>query len=66
MWIPIAEHKPTPEDADEQGCVIAWHEYQGAMVLHVHNVRNFGAYITHWMHTPAPPAKKTTPQSDCV
>ena len=56
MWVPIAGHKPTPEDADEQGCVLVWHRYQGVMMLNVRNVQNFGAYITHWMRSPAPPA----------
>lgn len=46
---------PTPEDADEQGCVLAWHIYQGVIVLHIHNAQNYGTYITDWMKTPAAP-----------
>lgn len=55
QWIPAAEHMPTEADADKQGCVLAWHEYQGVIVLHIHNMTNFGTFITHWMPTPAPP-----------
>ena len=55
-WTAIQDHKPTPEDADEQGCVLVWHKYQGVIVLNVKNVCNYGAYITHWMPTPAAPA----------
>lgn len=51
-WIPVAIQKPAPEDGDEQGCVLAWHRYQGAMVLRVSNVLNYGTYITHWMPLP--------------
>ena len=54
-WIDKRERMPAPEDADEQGCVLAWHRYQGAMVLNVHNMVNYGSYVTHWMRTPAPP-----------
>ena len=43
-------------DADARGCVLAWHIYQHTLVLHVDNVHNFGAFITHWMPTPAAPA----------
>lgn len=54
-WIPIAERMPTPGDADIQGCALAWHSYQGAMVMHISNIVNYGTYITHWMPTPAAP-----------
>lgn len=55
-WTAIGERKPTPEDADEQGCVLVWHRYQGVIVLNVKNVCNYGTYITHWQPTPAAPA----------
>lgn len=56
MWIDKRERLPAPEDGDEQGCVLAWHRYQGAMVLRVNNVINYGSYITHWMPLPPTPA----------
>lgn len=56
-WIDKRERMPAAADCDEQGCILAWHRYQGAMVLHARNVENFGAYITHWMKTPAPPER---------
>ncbi len=54
-WIDRRERDPTPEDADEQGCVLAWHRYDGVVVLHIRNMMNFGTFITHWMPTPAAP-----------
>ena len=54
-WIPVSERMPTEADADRQGCILAWHEYQGVIVLHIHNMTNFGRFITHWMPTPAAP-----------
>ena len=54
-WIDKREHMPTEADADDQGCVLAWHRYQGVVVLNVHNVANYGSYVTHWMKTPAKP-----------
>ncbi len=54
-WIPTAQRMPAEADADAYGCVLVWHRYNGAMVLHVHNVENFGAFITDWMPTPAAP-----------
>lgn len=54
-WIPIQERPPADEDGDVQGCVLAWHRYNGTIVLHVRNIVNFGSFITHWMPTPAAP-----------
>ena len=54
-WVPVSERMPAEADADVQGCVLAWHEYQGVIVLHIHNMTNFGTFITHWMPTPAAP-----------
>ena len=54
-WIPVAERMPAPEDADELGCVLAWHTCQRVVVLHIHNIEHFGEFITHWMPTPAAP-----------
>lgn len=54
-WIQMTVRMPTVEDADEYGCVLVWHRYNGVMVLHVQNVQNFGGFITDWMPTPAAP-----------
>lgn len=56
-WTAIADRKPKPEDCDEQGCVIAWHMHQGAIILHRENLLSFGGFVTHWMKTPDPPAR---------
>ena len=54
-WIDKRERMPTEADADGQGCVLAWHRYQGVVILNVHNVIDYGSYVTHWMKTPAKP-----------
>lgn len=54
-WIRMDERMPTEADADMQGCVLAWRLYQHTMVMHIRNLRSFGALITHWMPTPAGP-----------
>lgn len=54
-WISASEHMPTEADADAQGRVLAWHEHQGVIVIHIRNMTNFGRFITHWMPTPAAP-----------
>ena len=57
-WISAAERLPTKEDADAQGCVIAWHRYNGVMVTGWHQ---FGRnqFYTHWA-PPLPPPKDIT------
>jgi hypothetical protein len=53
-WIDARYRKPTKEDADHKGCVIAWHRYDGTMVTGWHQ---FGRseFYTHWMPAPKPP-----------
>lgn len=53
-WIHAAERMPTAEDADEWGCVLVWHFYQGPMVTGWRQVEQ-NSFMTHWRHTPRPP-----------
>lgn len=50
----MSDRQPTQDDADEYGCVIVWHLFQGVMITGWRNAAN-GMYNTHWMHTPAKP-----------
>ena len=43
-----AERLPTMQDADAHGCVVALHQMDGLVVMHVSNVVKFGRFITHW------------------
>ena len=54
MWIDMTSRKPTQADADEYGCVMVWHLFQGAMITGWRNAAN-GTYITHWQRTPDAP-----------
>lgn len=53
-WICAMEHLPTAEDADDWGCVLVWHRYQGPMITGWRQVQNNG-HMTHWQRTPAAP-----------
>lgn len=53
-WINAAERKPTKEEADFSGCVLARYEDGEIRVTGWHQFRhNLG--LTHWMPTPTPP-----------
>lgn len=58
-WINIREQTPTAADADEWGCVLVWHRYNGTQVTGWHNIvvheNPDGDLITHWRHCPPPP-----------
>lgn len=53
-WTDAKERKPTREDADVTGCVLAWHKYNGCMVTGWHQF-GVSAMYTHWQRTPEPP-----------
>lgn len=53
-WIPKSERLPKPEDADPQQCVVAWHEYNGAMIIGWRQVEE-NRYVSHWQPCPLPP-----------
>ena len=59
-WIDASERKPTKRDADLQGCVLAWHRYNGAIVTGWHQFwrRYYGgnSLLTHWQRLPEKPA----------
>ena len=53
-WTPIDERLPTEADADAQGCVIAWHVFQGLLITGWRYVAE-NRFFSHWMPTiPAP------------
>ena len=53
-WIRLHERLPELEDCDAQGCVLAWHRFNGVMVVHRRNIEK-NHFITHWMPTPKAP-----------
>ena len=54
-WVKMIDRPPKPEDCDQWGCVLAWHIHNGVVVINIHNIKNYGLYITHWMPMPAAP-----------
>lgn len=57
-WISKADRPPTRADADAQGCVLAWHIYNGVVICHVENDAIMrGDHITHWRPMPQGPRK---------
>lgn len=50
----MGDKRPGREDADAQGCVIAWHVVNGMMVAGIVNV-NRNPFYTHWMPAIHPP-----------
>ena len=56
IWTDKRDRMPTEADCDEQRCVLAWHTFQGTIVIELHNFEKYGGFCTHWMRTPAPPA----------
>ena len=55
-WHDKQERPPSIEDADGQGCVISWHEYDGVLITGWRYVMQ-NQHITHWTHTPSAPNK---------
>ena len=53
-WIDAKQRKPKEADADVFHCVLAYHEFNGAMVT---GWRQFdmNRFFTHWMPLPPPP-----------
>lgn len=54
-WTALHDRPPTEKDCDPWGCVLAWHIHNGVMVTNIHNISNYGLFMTHWMPTPAAP-----------
>lgn len=53
-WIAKEDRKPTADDADIMGCVLARHANEGLRVTGWHQFET-NRYYTHWMPTPLPP-----------
>ena len=58
-WISKAERLPGPADADNQQCVVVWHELNGAMIIGWRQVED-NRFMSHWM--PCPPAPQDYPE----
>lgn len=58
-WKDKTIRPPCLEDADGQGCVIAWHELDGVQITGWRYVMQ-NPHITHWFPTPLPP-RRTSP-----
>ena len=57
-WTAKSERLPTEEDADEWGCVLVWHLYNGCQMLGWNNpMLKSSTYITHWMRPPHMPGR---------
>ena len=57
-WIDKETRKPKATDADEQQCVIVWHDQSGLMVYHWKFAAE-SSYVRRWMPCPEKPEKKT-------
>lgn len=53
-WIDAKQRQPTKEDCDVFNCVLAYHIYNGSMVIGWHQVTPESMF-THWMPLPLPP-----------
>lgn len=53
-WTDAQKRLPEESDADEFGCVLAFHAFNGVMVTGWKQFRENG-YLTHWQRTPKPP-----------
>lgn len=53
-WRETTPNTPTRRDGDANGCVMAWHIYQGCIVTGAKNARD-SSFITHWQKLPLGP-----------
>lgn len=53
-WIDKAQKRPNWQHADPQGCVMAWHKYQGCIITGWRRARD-SEFITHWQRCPEGP-----------
>lgn len=54
-WRETTPHSPTKRDGDANGCVMAWHIYNGCIVTGAKNARD-SSFITHWQKLPPGPS----------
>lgn len=56
LWIDRRKRKPTMEDADKYGCILAFNVHEG---IHLSNPESYNRYgglcEPYWAHTPAEP-----------
>lgn len=55
-WVDSKERMPTKADADPQACVLAWHTYNGVMLVGWHRVLE-NQFILAWATPPAGPER---------
>jgi len=53
-WINKNAQPPTDADCDAWRCILVWHEFQGLMVMGVHNTM-INQFVTHWRPSLPPP-----------
>ena len=63
-WIDKAHKLPRAQDGDAQGCVIGWHEFNGAVITGWRNARK-SEFISHWMPCPEGPMKQEELHGAC-
>lgn len=57
-WVNKADRLPIESDADDWGCVLVWHIYNGCQILGWNNPRvHDSSLITHWAQLPKDPNK---------
>ena len=52
----MRERLPMRCEADAQGCVLVWHEFNGCMLYSWDRITH-NRFITHWMVLPGRPEK---------
>lgn len=62
-WKKTTANSPTKRDGDANGCVLAWHIYQGCIVTGARNARN-SSFISHWRKLPEGPGGENGVQQD--
>lgn len=60
-WVPIADRKPTKEDADEEGCVMVWHRRTGAQFCRWQDVKA-SENERYWTRLPERPKGEPSPR----
>lgn len=57
-WIAVTERKPTKKDSDAHNCVLAKSSHGDVSITGFHQFE-WNSDLTHWLHLPLPPIKKT-------
>ena len=51
-WISKRERMPGKEDLDKRGRIVVWNEFSGADMMGMHELKNLGSHVSHWMRVP--------------